>query len=60
MKYDRYTKQDKEGKTQGYGFDYLLEADVLLESVSNINCKTSQNNIEWAIQKDGLLPNNEK
>jgi len=36
MKYERYIAQDKEGLTQGYTFEYLLENSVVLEHVNNI------------------------
>lgn len=47
MKYNRYTLQDKEGKTQGYSFDYLLENDVSLENINNIQAETFGNNVIW-------------
>lgn len=56
MKYDRYTKQDKDGKTQGYTFDYLLETDVMLENVENVKCKASKNNVAWFTQTEYSSP----
>jgi hypothetical protein len=37
MKYERYTKQDQEGLTQGYSYDYLIEEHADLKSVANLS-----------------------
>jgi len=36
MKYERYTAQDKEGLTQGYTYDYLIEEHSSLKSVDSL------------------------
>jgi hypothetical protein len=35
-KYDLYSKQDKDGKKQGFAYDYLLDENVSLENVHRI------------------------
>lgn len=36
MKYERYTREDKEGMTQGYTYEYLIEEDVVLKKVDEL------------------------
>jgi glycosyltransferase involved in cell wall biosynthesis len=37
MKYERYTRQDKEGLTQGYTYDYLIEDHADLKPVASLS-----------------------
>jgi hypothetical protein len=37
MKYERYTRQDKDGLTQGYTYEYLIEDHADLKPVASLS-----------------------